>query len=202
MRQEWGLRALRAFRRLFAARLLSWRYFWSRRAHWRSSSALSCALVALLIVAYLAIPPSWQVQVNQALVTAVQAISSLNRPTLLASVVAILLLLCCGLVFVRPYRRPSYFATTPSAIPPISVYLDAENQIPQAAIRQFTKFLMEYLNGRRADLLYFLDASQTASGEQYKTLYRFGFRPVDVPHDPTGKAPVKEAVDRMLEGDR
>ena len=118
---------------------------------------------------------------------------------LLASVAALCALLALAFIFWRPYPQHSYLATARSSIAQVSVYLDAENQLSPDTIRRFTQFLMEHLDGRHADLLYFLDASATVHSPKYKELYRFGFRPVDVPHDPTGEGSVKEAVDREID---
>lgn len=188
----------RGFRSFLAVQRLKWRYFWSRRTPWRNTLALILALAIALIIIYLAIPHNAQAWVNSAWQTATQFIASLDRVIMLATVAGLLCLTGLGLVFVRPFRRASYLATAPSAIPPITVYIDAENQLSVATIRAFKRFLMEHLNGRRADILYFMDAAQAANGPKYKELYRFGFRPVDVPHDPTGKGEVKEAVDKEI----
>lgn len=186
------------FRR-FTTRLgLSWRFFWSQRARWRTTWAAILAAVALLIVVYLALPAAAKSTIHQMLLSAGVFVVSLNLGALLAGAAGLCCIMCLGLIFLRPYRSRGYLAVSPSAIPPVSVYLDAENQLPESAIRPFTKFLIGELKGRRADLLYFLDASQTAKSDRYKLLYRFGFRPVDVPHDPTGEGRVKEAVDREI----
>ncbi len=177
---------------------LRWRYFWSRRSQRRTLLALVFALAGLLATIYLALPPDGQRQVVSGLLTVAHGLSLLGPRPVLAVGVALCIVLSLAFIFVPSYRRHSYLTTAPSIVPPVSVYLDAENQLPEAAIRPFIEFLIKHLDGRRADLLYFLDASQTAKGEKYKTLYRFGFRPVDVPHDPTGKGAVKEAVDREL----
>lgn len=188
----------RGFRGVLAMRRLSWRHFWARRQRWRIALAVICGLAALFIVVYMVIPSDIQRQVNETLLATVGIIGALKPAVALAAIAGLLAILCLILIFARSYHRASYFAASPSAVPRISVYIDAENQLPEYAIRGFTKFLMEYLDGRRADLLYFLDASRTATGPKYKTLYRFGFRPVDVPHDPTGTVSVKEAVDKEL----
>lgn len=177
---------------------LRWRYFWSRRSRRRTALALALAVVALLVLIYLALSPDGQRQVLAGLSSVAQGVSSLGLIPVLVMCVTLCTLVSVALMIVPSYRRHSYLATAPTIIPPVSVYLDAENQLPEAAIRPFTEFLMKHLDGRRADLLYFLDAARTANGGKYKTLYRFGFRPVDVPHDPTGKGEVKEAVDREL----
>lgn len=156
------------------------------------------ALLALLAAAYLALPASGQRQVTDGFATILQGIGSFGLNPALAVGVVACVIVSLALILVPSYRRHSYLATVPSIIPPVSVYLDAENQLPAASIPPFTEFLIKHLDGRRADLLYFLDAAQTANGDKYKTLYRFGFRPVDVPHDPTGQGAVKEAVDREL----
>lgn len=177
---------------------LRWRYFWSRRSGRRAALALVFALVALLVSLYLALPPNGQRQVTDGVLAAAYGMSALGAGPMLAVVVLICFACSLALIIMPSYRRHNYLATAHSIIPLVSVYLDAENQLSEPAIHPFTKLLLTHLDGRRADLLYFLDASQTATGQKYKTLYRFGFRPVDVPHDPTGAGVVKEAVDREL----
>jgi hypothetical protein len=127
-----------------------------------------------------------------------RTLASLPVDALLAALIAACLIVGLALLFLPAYPRHTYLATASSLIPPVSVYLDAENQLPEATTRSFMTLLMKHLNGRRADLLYFLDASETARSSKYKALYRFGFRPIDVPHDPTGTGVVKEAVDKEL----
>jgi uncharacterized LabA/DUF88 family protein len=179
--------------------LLRWRYFWSRRAPKRIAAAVMLWLLALLAAIYSALPTDIQRQVGAVIALAGERISSLDVNVLLSGVAALCALLALAFIFWRPYRRHSYLATDRASIPPVSVYLDAENQLSSNTIRRFSQFLMEHLDGRRADLLYFLDASATATHPKYKELYRFGFRPVDVPHDPTGEGTVKEAVDREID---
>ncbi|HZC08356.1 MAG TPA: NYN domain-containing protein, partial [Ktedonobacterales bacterium] len=96
------------------------------------------------------------------------------------------------------YRQYRYLTIPTSLIAPISVYVDAENVLPEKSMPALISFLRKFLGGRRADLLYFMDAQAQASTNRYKTLYRFGFRPVDVPHNPTGAKEMYEAVDREL----
>ena len=177
---------------------LRWQFFWSKRSRTRTALALVFATVALLAIIYLALSPSVESQVTSSLVAVGQQVTAVGIRPLIAAGIALCVVLSLIFISVPSYRKPRYLATVPSIIPSVSVYLDAENQLSAAAIRPFIEFLMKHLDGRRADLLYFLDASQTATGEKYKMLYRFGFRPVDVPHDPTGKGTVKEAVDREL----
>lgn len=177
---------------------LRWRFFWSRRSATRTALALALALAALLASLYLAFPADGQRQILDGLLTAVQGVAALGAEPLLAVVIVICFACSLALIFVPSYRRQSYLAAAPSSIPPVSVYLDAENQLSEAAIRPFTHFLIKHLDGRRADLLSFLDVSQPATSSRNKKLYLAGFRPVDVPHNPTGKGIIKEAVDREL----
>lgn len=177
---------------------LRWRFFWSRRPLARTVQGVLFAVASLFAVAYLAVPVDVQRQIGDVLSTLARIVDSLDPHVALALGAAFCLAVSLILIFVPSYRRPAYLAAHPSLIPPVSVYLDAENQIPERAIRPFIEFLMKHLDGRRADLLYFLDASQSATSRRYKTLYRFGFRPIDVPHDPMGHGHVKEAVDKEL----
>jgi hypothetical protein len=177
---------------------LRWRFFWSRRSRARTIAAMLFVIAALLLGGYSALPSDGQRQLTQALAQAAHAVGSLDASLFLASAVVVCVILSLVLIFARPYQRHGYLASSPSIIPPISVYVDAENQLSETTIRPFTQFLIKHLDGRRADLLYFMDASEAATRGKYKALYRFGFRPIDVPHNPTGQAKVKEAVDKEL----
>lgn len=176
----------------------SWRTFWARRS--RARIMLMCVLLALTIlaIAWLAVPPDWQWQAQDDISFIARWVGSLDTRTLLAALIALSFVEALVLLFVPSYRKHSYLAMTPALIPPVSVYLDAENQLSEATIRSFRDFLTKYLDGRRADLLYFMDASHTAPSAKYKALYRSGFRPIDVPHNPTGKGVIGEAVDREI----
>ena len=102
------------------------------------------------------------------------------------------------LLLTPDYRAYSYLVAPGIVIPSVSVYVDAENEPSTRSIPAFSSFLRQYLDGRRADLMFFTEASKAANGARYKLLARYGFRPIDVPHDPTGVGVVKEAVDREL----
>lgn len=177
---------------------LRWRFFWSRRSGMRTALALVFALLALLASLYVALPAYGQQQAQDRLLTAIQGVGAWGAGPLLAVAIILCFAFSLALIIVPSYRRHSYLTTALSIIPPISVYLDAENQLPEYAIRPFMNYLIMRLDGRRAGLLSFLDASQTATSSRYKKLYLAGFRPVDVPHNPTGKSIVEEAVDREL----
>ena len=183
---------------------LFWRTFWAKRAPWRINFVKLIAVVAVLFGLYLLIPGSWQSQINHWVLAIGQFVASLNYSEILIGAIILLILVGLLLVFVHPYRRATYFAANPSTIPLISVYVDAENQLSRATdIPKFADEVMRYLNGRRANLLFFMDSSSQAHGaqtEQFKMLCRYGFRPVHVPHNPTGMAlkGIKEAVDKEL----
>jgi len=156
-------------------------------------------IVAALAFVFLIVPTEVRNQALDALGVIPQWLTGV-QPQLLVGIVAGLLALLSFLLLVLPgYRKHSYLATSPSLIPPVSVYVDAENQLHDPnTISAFRRFLIEHLDGRRADLLYFLNAASQAGAPYYKALYRSGFRPIDVPHDQTGAGEVKEAVDREI----
>lgn len=176
-----------------------WRFFWSQRSARRTGLAFVLALVALVTGIYLALPVDAQRHVADGLSTLTQNISAVGFGPILTVITVLCFIVSLALIVIPSHRKHSYLATAPSLILPVSVYLDAENQISAGDIRRFTQFLMEHLDGRRANLFYFLDASATANSAKYQDLYRFGFRLVDVPHDPTGEGAVKEAVDREID---
>lgn len=177
---------------------LRWRFFWSRRSGSGTGWALLCALIALLAAIYLALPVSGQRQV----VGAAQVVAQrLGFAGLTVSVEVILVVFACAsfaLLLAPGYRQYRYLTLPTSSIAPVSVYVDAENILSEQTIPYVVAFLRKYLDGRRADLMFFMDASEVASSAKYKTLYRYGFRPVDVPHNPTGKKKMGEAVDREI----
>jgi hypothetical protein len=118
----------------------------------------------------------------------------------LALMVAALCLIIAIMVFlvVRP-RRHKYDVMQPGIVAPVSVYLDAENQLHSAEeVKDFVRLLRKHLDGRRTDLIYYADARVVAGSSAYRTLYRFGFRPVDVPHAPLGVEAAKNIVDVQL----
>lgn len=82
-------------------------------------------------------------------------------------------------------------------IPSVSVYLDAENIVSEKQIPNFLNYLRTALDGRRADLLYFVDFWDNPRNT-YKILSRYGFVPVHSAHNPTGMKDMYEAVDRDL----
>jgi hypothetical protein len=159
-----------------------------------------CVLLALtgLAIVWLALPVDWQQQAQNGVASAARWVGSLDTTTLLVALIGICVVEALTLLFMPSYRKHPYLITAPTLIPPVSVYVDAENQLSEATIRSFRDFLTKYLDGRRADLLYFMDASQTAPSAKYKALHRSGFRPIDVPHNPTGQGVIGEAVDREI----
>ena len=168
-----------------------WRFFWSRRSPRRMLVALVIAAVGLLALLYLTLPSDGWNLLTATLLTLAHAAVMVGVAPVLGVMAALCFVLSLFLILAPSYRRQDYLA-------PVAVYLDAENQIATEFIPAFTQYLVKRLDGRRADLLYFLDASITATGAKYKTLYRVGFRLVDVPHDPTGTGAEKQAVDREL----
>lgn len=177
---------------------LRWRYFLSRRSAARLSMAAGLSLLVALLVALAMVPADDRALVLAWLASVAQVTGVLSSEQLLGAGLIVCGVLIFAALFAPGARKHGYLAAAPALIPPVSVYLDAENQLPANAIRPFVSFLMEHLDGRRADLLYFLDASEPSLQSKYTELYRFGFRPVDVPHNPTGDHILKEAVDKEL----
>lgn len=177
-----------------------WKIFWSRRSRRRIAAALMLFILSVLAAVYLVLPAYLQAWVTGSLAVVWQTVGALDTRQLLVSGVALLCVtLCARLVIVPSSVRREYLMADRSIIPPVSVYVDAENQLhSESSIRPFMNVLSKHLDGRRADLLYFLDASRAAMEPNYRPLYRAGFRLVDVPHYPTGEGMVKEAVDREL----
>ena len=177
---------------------LSWRFFWSRRSRFRIM--LTCILMALTLLAivWLVLPPEWQRQAQNGIAFVARWVSILDTRTLLVALIGLCVVEGLGLLIVPSYRKHGYLVTAPSLIPLVSVYLDAENQLTEPTIRPFMDYLVKYLDGRRADLLFFLDAATEAPKEKYKLLNRVGFHLIDVPHNPSGNKVMREAVDREI----
>ena len=177
---------------------LSWQGFWARRS--RARIVLTGLLMALTLLAivWLVLPSEWQRQARSGSAFVARWVSSLDTRTLLVALIGLCFVEGLALLFVPSYRKHGYLATAPSLIPLVSVYLDGENQHPERAIKPFMLYLKKRLNGSRADLLYFQRATTTARTAPYRTLRLSGFQPIDVPHDPTGKSTILEAVDREI----
>lgn len=176
----------------------SWRTFWARRS--RARIASMCVLLALtvLLIVWFVLPQDWQRQTQDSVALVALWVGSLDTRTLLVALIGLCVVEALVLLFVPSYRKYPYLTTAPALIPLVTVYLDGENQHPEHAIKPFMRFLQRRLNGRRADLLYFHRATQTAGTAAYKKLRLSGFQPVDVPHNPTGKSVMLEALDREL----
>lgn len=177
---------------------LRWLFFWSRRSRVRIWLTVILMLFTLLAIGWFALPADWQRQMQSGISLAARWVGSLDTRTVLAGLIGLCVVEGLLTLLVPSYRKHGYLATSPSYIPPVSVYLDAENQLSEAIIRPFMDYLVKFLDGGRADFLFFLDAAQEAPKEKYKTLNRVGFRLIDVPHNPTGKKVMSEAVDREI----
>jgi len=177
----------------------SWRHFWAQRSRSRLMLAVVCLAAALIAVGFVYIPAAWLVQGVAAFQAAGAYLLSFGGRTWLFAAGGVLIV-CAALLIALPRRRPQlYQEPAPSAIAPVSVYVDAENQLQDSTtVRPFVAYLRKQLNGRRADLLYFANAMQPQTRATYKELYRFGFRPVDVPHAPFDDEEIKDAVDMEL----
>lgn len=181
----------------------SWRHFWAQRSRARLILAVVCIVAALVAVGFVYIPAAWLAQAGISLqVAGAYLLSFGGRAWLFAA--GGVLVVCALLLVVLPRRKPHpYWALGPSAIASVSVYVDAENQLQKwelvrPFVRHLRKYLDDHLRGQRADLVYFADAGQPAHRPTYKELYRFGFRPIDVPHVPFDDEEVKDAVDMEL----
>lgn len=182
---------------------VTWRHFWAQRSRSRLTLAVVCLAAALVAVGFVYVPAAWLEQAGatfQALSAYVLAFGS--RALLFVAGGALVVL--AALVVALPRRRPHpYWVRHPQTVAQVSVYVDAENQLQKSElVRPFVHYLRKYLHahhkGQRADLLYFADASQSAHRKTYEELYRFGFRPVDVPHVAFEDEEVKNAVDIEL----
>lgn len=177
---------------------LRWRHFWAQRSKIRLIFAALCFVSALIALALIVIPLEWQRQVVTSVASAGRFAASLGVRVAVLLGLGIALLLLALFITLSSKRRHPYQVAAFSAASPVSVYLDGENQLPESLMKPFITYLRKYLNGRRADLLYFLDASLPEYRRKYRTLYRFGFRLVDVPHMAIGVSTAKNIVDVEL----
>lgn len=175
------------------------RHVWGQRPLARKWAALLFVFVGLVSVGVAYAPSAWVTATGDALAWLQSAVGALSFHEQMLMVAAALLTV--GLVVflsARP-RRYHYDTTRPSMVAPVSVYLDAENQLlSPKQVKAFIPLLRKHLGGRRADLIYYTDARRVAHTPAYLTLYRFGFRPVDVPHAPVGVEGAKNIVDVEL----
>lgn len=162
-------------------RVRRWRFLAAQRSG-RVRWALTYVVMGLLVTALAAIATAGQSQIREA----ARAFLVELAPVGLAPVPALVggtLVIAGLLIYLTPLPRThSYLATNPRRIPRVAVYLDAENQLPNAAIQSFLAQVRSFVGGRRADLVFFTDAAHTADGARYRALVKGGFRPVDVPH--------------------
>jgi hypothetical protein len=159
----------------------SWRYLAAQRSGRVRLAIVSTGtgLLAIIVAATLTL---WQTQVRDAahsLVTWLALIGFLPVSTILGGI----LLIAAVILYTAPLPRThSFLATNPRRISRVAVYLDSENQLPNAAIKPFLTHVRNFVGGRRAELVLFSDAAHTASGNKYRSLVKGGFCPVDVPH--------------------
>lgn len=145
----------------------------------------------MLLGAFMLTPGSWLAAARTWLELGVAWIAwvSAFNPELVAIVgVVALLVIALALAFAPPTTRrirtiPAR-GTITTSVARISVYVDAENQPPTDLLPVFIERLRSYLDGRRADLFFYADAQRMATSSRYIQLRRFGFRPVDVSHNP------------------
>ncbi len=196
--------------------MLGWRVFWSRRSRTRVRLGIAIILVATVVAVYTLLPANLTSSMNTSLGAGISYLASLRNAQALAVGWAVLLA-ALGMVFIFTprYHGYPYLTAEPRTVPPVSVYVDAENQLrSEQEIRAFLQELYKSFPTERVDLMYFMDASnrnnRSGQGNQrgaqdnqldkdpYVLLYRFGFRPIDVPHNPTGVHALKEAVDHEI----
>jgi NYN domain len=184
----------------------AWRMFWARRS--RSRIALMCVLLAItgLAIIWLAIPQDWQRQTQNGVAFVARWVGALDTRTLLVALIGLCVVEAITLLFSPSYRKHGYLTTSPALIPPVSVYLDAENQHPERSIRPFMQYLRKRVRGQRVDLLFFQSTAYAVTirdripdyNSNYRTLRLSGFQPIDVPHNPTGKNEISQAVDHEI----
>src|SRR6185437_10796643 len=91
--------------------------------------------LTLLAIVWLVLPPEWQRQAQNSIAFVARWVSVLDTRTLLVALIGLCVVEGLGLLIVPSYRKHGYLATTPSLIPLVSVYLDAENQLAEPTIR-------------------------------------------------------------------
>ncbi|MBF6592221.1 MAG: NYN domain-containing protein, partial [Ktedonobacterales bacterium] len=163
----------------------------------RRSVALLCCLAALGGITLGVLPLGWLAPITVAWsVVATWTFALGVRP--LPILVGMLPLIAAIWLFTR--RVPNLPVYRQAArIAPVAVYVDLENQLSESMIKAFVSYLRGQISpGQTADLFYYADAEEAAKSARYKTLWRYGFRPVDVPHHPFGSQNVENVVDMEL----
>lgn len=185
-----------------ARRIFDWREHWARRSRWRAATVLLALLAAVVIGAFTVAPARWLGAIRGWLGSLGATLSALPPHSLALGVILALVALALALSLASPlplaYRRNAEFAgqapAQTSATARVLVYLDAENQpsldfndspvAVDVTLKYMIKQLRIALNGRRADLLFYMDSSIGQYKPRREELYRYGFRLVDVPHRP------------------
>lgn len=196
-----------------------WRVFWDTRSGWRTVWGLILAIPPLLALIYLVLPSGDQTQVVAALQTMGQALGETGLRAAVEVALVGSALASFALLLAPGYHAYPYLHSPTRAIPLNTVYVDAENINDRGIMDALVDYLRRgYLVRKsvddRTDLLFFMDATHTGAREtqnpegepgrksklnwKYEALYRNGFRLVDSPHNPTGRAKMLEAADREI----
>lgn len=187
-----------------ARRTFLWRDYWARRSRLRAATTSIILIVAVFVGALALTPTTWLAVARGRLAAFGSTVSALDPHLIEVVGLVALLALATTLALLPPtprrYRRNAMFAgqapSKPSAAARTLVYLDAENQpasdFKNTTQRTNTEKTLEllvnrvraHLDGRRADLLFYMDSTIRGYADRRRELYRYGFRLVDVPHDP------------------
>ncbi|HEU5440295.1 MAG TPA: NYN domain-containing protein [Ktedonobacterales bacterium] len=175
-------------------------------------------LAGLLAIAFALVPQPWRDMIAAALGVALGWLASLGA-LVIALALGVGLLLAATLLLVVPHRErpqaivpatsdagameivpgghllPSSTLVQVNGIAPVSVYLDLENQVSGDQVVQFVAAVREYVGHRASELYFYSNAAATASHKVYKALWKYGFRPIDVPYKHLGVRSAKNIVD-------
>jgi hypothetical protein len=158
-----------------------WRYLAAQRSG-RVRVTITAVGVSMLAIVVATVLTQWQSQIRSATQTVATGLAQVGVLPV-AVMLGLVLLVAATVICVTPLPKThSYLATNPHRIPRVAIYLDYENQLPNAAIQPFLDHVRSFVGGRRAELVLFSDAILSATGKKYRSLVKGGFRPVDVPH--------------------
>jgi hypothetical protein len=164
---------------------------------WRIALGGTGALLGIALIVYTLVPVDWREQFNTAVGTLGATIQSLGLPAI--AIGGGLILLGGGIVLMLLPRSVRSRPADSPTLTQVSVYWDLENQgMSGPALSQFLAHLKREINGRKADLFFYIDATKKAENPTHIMLWRYGFRPVVVLHRHGDNKDVKNIADFEL----
>jgi len=154
--------------------------------------------LALLTASYLALPDAGQNVVQQVARSMMTALGATGLRVALEVVFAVSVAGGSALLFAPGSRHGRYLMLQGEQSPSVAVYMDGENVTDDRHIQAIVSRLRRHYSHRRLEMLFFAQVSGGQHTKLHRKLYLFGFRPIQVPHDPTGTNRINEAADKEL----